>query len=102
LFDQHLSGGSGTQHSCGLKADGETWCWGYDSAGNLGVGTTDPTYTPTAISTYKFKQISTGEDHTCGYTIDDKLMCWGGNYQGQLGTGDYSSQTTPVEVDPLP
>ena len=101
-FAKHESGGAYSEHSCGIKADGETWCWGYDSYGDLGVGTTSDEHTPQQIQTYKFSQISTSGYHTCGYTLDERLMCWGYNSYGQLGDGTTTNQTRPVYVKPLP
>lgn len=100
-FEKH-QGGSYSEHSCGIKANGEAWCWGYDYKGNLGVGTTSPMFTPQQIQTFKFSQISTSGLHSCGYTLDEQLMCWGGNDSGQLGDGTYTDRTTPVYVKPLP
>jgi alpha-tubulin suppressor-like RCC1 family protein len=101
-FEKHESGGAYSEHSCGIKADGETWCWGYDRYGDLGVGTTSHQPTPQQIQTYRFSQISTSGYHTCGYTLDERLMCWGYNYYGQLGDGTTADRTLPVYVKPLP
>lgn len=104
-FEKHMSGGAYSEHSCGIKADGETWCWGYDFYGNLGNGLSSSNPTPQKIENYKFSQISTGEYHTCGYTLDERLMCWGYNGYGELGNGeidDTNDHPYPLYVNPLP
>ena len=37
-------------HTCVLKTNGTAWCWGYNSYGNVGDGTTDHRYAPVAVS----------------------------------------------------
>ena len=36
-------------HVCALKTDGTAWCWGYNSYGNVGDGTTEHRNTPVAV-----------------------------------------------------
>lgn len=89
---------------CGIKADGETWCWGYNYYGGVGNGSTstnDET-TPQKIETHKFRQIAPARYHSRGYTMDERLMCWGSNYYYQLGNSNDINQPRPVYVNPLP
>lgn len=37
-------------HTCALRTDGTARCWGYNSYGNVGDGTTEHRYTPVAVS----------------------------------------------------
>lgn len=104
-FARHFSGWY-SYHSCGIKADGETWCWGRNNYGQVGVGSSgNPVLTPTQINSFKFSQISTSVYHTCGYTVDETLMCWGYNAYGQLGNGTTTGEDpnpSPLLVNPLP
>jgi alpha-tubulin suppressor-like RCC1 family protein len=106
---------SGTQHTCALLADTTVRCWGSNSNGQLGIGTTAVTRetVPVAVlktgsdqtnsATYKsgFTQISTGNSHTCGVLTDRTAVCWGNNGSGRLGDGETTSRSLPVEVTGL-
>ena len=92
--------GGGEQRSCALFADGGTVrCWGSNSDGGIGDGTTTgPRTTPTLVAGLNNAvQISTGDseaDHTCALVADGTVRCWGRNDRGQVGNG--VAGTTPV------
>jgi alpha-tubulin suppressor-like RCC1 family protein len=44
-----ISIGAGAYHSCAVKADGTTWCWGANGSGQLGDGTTVNRGVPTQV-----------------------------------------------------
>ena len=41
---------AGGAHSCAIKTDGTTWCWGFNDRGQLGNGTDIDAHTPTPVS----------------------------------------------------
>jgi hypothetical protein len=91
--------GSGRAHSCGVTTTGEMYCWGDNSAGQLGNGTTTGRTSPTAVlGGLKFAAVSTGGDHTCGITTDGAAYCWGDNSSGQLGDGTTANEAAPTAV----
>ena len=86
---------AGTHHTCGVTTSGVGYCWGDNSSGQLGNGTTTNSTTPVPVSGgYSFAMISAGGSHTCGITsfvsgsrVGGTLYCWGDNTYGQLGNG---------------
>lgn len=93
-FTQLAGGGS---HTCGLTSDGAAWCWGRNSNGQLGDGTSTDRNGPVAVATdTKFSRIGAGFDHTCALTSAGAVWCWGMNNVGQLGIGSRTRQLTPV------
>jgi alpha-tubulin suppressor-like RCC1 family protein len=40
---------SGSNHSCGVVAGGQAYCWGWNASGQLGDGTTEDRSTPVAV-----------------------------------------------------
>jgi len=88
-------------HTCGLSyPDGRAYCWGINTYGQLGDGTTTQRRTPVAVSgTRSFHEVSEGWDHTCGVTTDDRAFCWGRNNSGQIGDSSTASRRlTPTRV----
>jgi alpha-tubulin suppressor-like RCC1 family protein len=73
-------------------------CWGDNSFGQLGDGTTTLRAMPTAISIAGDGTVATGADHTCLLTPTGDVFCWGDNGRGQLGVGTFSRALTPVGV----
>jgi len=68
---------AGTDHFCGLTSDGRAYCWGGNSSGQLGDGTTDDKDQPVAVSgSVRFVSITTAHEYTCGIT-QRGVFCWG-------------------------
>lgn len=91
---------AGGAHSCALDVEGAAWCWGSNSAGQLGVSTRHRDRTaPVAVAgDHRFRQISAGGQHTCGVDLDGRGWCWGANDGGQLGDGTSGDRSEPTPV----
>jgi alpha-tubulin suppressor-like RCC1 family protein len=87
--------------SCGIAGDGHTYCWGFNSAGQLGDGSTDPTTVPVAVSNSSslgFQQVSTSWITTCALTAAGAVYCWGNGYNGAFGNGTDENETSSTPV----
>jgi alpha-tubulin suppressor-like RCC1 family protein len=92
-----ITGGVG--RTCGLTTGGEAYCWGLNSDGQLGNGSTANSAVPVAVSGgLTFGALALGAFHTCGRTTTDEVYCWGANGSGQLGDGTTISTSMPVKV----
>ena len=87
------------EHSCALTTEGQAFCWGRGSDGELGTGDTSNRFVPTAVqTTERFQAISAGEAHTCALTLDGRALCWGWNGFYQRGNPTDPRNSVPVEV----
>jgi len=93
----------GTRHTCALLATGAVTCWGDNTDGQLGDGTTANRLTPTAVTGLDsdVTAITAGHNHTCALLATDAVHCWGYNGYGQLGDGTTANRLTPTAVTGL-
>ncbi|MBC7658088.1 MAG: hypothetical protein H7249_00115 [Chitinophagaceae bacterium] len=91
----------GTLFGCAIyDADGKVKCWGNNTSGQLGDGTTISRFTASVASPVLVGavSISSGYDHTCAVLLDSSVSCWGLGNEMRLGNGQTSNQTAPVKV----
>jgi alpha-tubulin suppressor-like RCC1 family protein len=102
---------TGIQHSCGVTTANVAYCWGWNSFGELGVGTnTGPercgsnqpcsTRPVRVASRLAFRLVSAGWGYTCGVITTGAAYCWGVNQAGNLGIGraDFDPHPRPLPV----
>jgi alpha-tubulin suppressor-like RCC1 family protein len=89
--------GAGRTHTCGVTNSRRIYCWGDNSFGALGHGTTgELRFAPViVVGDFFFDGVDGGMWHTCGFTRSSRLKCWGRNEFGQLGNGTTTGRSTP-------
>jgi alpha-tubulin suppressor-like RCC1 family protein len=84
-------------HSCALTGNGDAYCWGRNSYGQLGDATTLDRTTPVKVAGgLTFATIQANGAHTCGTTTSGATYCWGNNSDGQVGDGTTVDRPQPV------
>lgn len=93
---------AGATGSCGVAGAGAAHCWGTNSAGELGTGSSrmlTATVSPVGVRTgTRFARVAAGERFACGLTAAGRAYCWGDNLFGQLGDGTDDWRAAPVPV----
>ena len=91
--------GAGYEHSCVVGVFGTVSCWGRNTNGQLGLGTTTSRSTPTQVpGLYGALSTVSGDRHSCALMSGGTVKCWGRNSDGQLGDGTITTRTAPVDV----
>ena len=90
----------GNRHACASLSSGAVQCWGWNSNGQLGNGSTGNSGYPVVVQGLSGRStaIATGYQHSCAITAQGSVKCWGSNNAGQLGNGTTTQSTTAVSV----
>lgn len=92
---------AGELHALALTTDGRALAWGYNTDGQLGVGTTTSRHTPGWVRLppgTRVRALAAGEKFSMALTRGGRILTGGYNGSGQLGNGTTTSSTTPVTV----
>jgi alpha-tubulin suppressor-like RCC1 family protein len=93
---------NGPGHTCAEMADGALYCWGRNTAGQLGTGDKQQRLVPAKVTTpIAIERLAAGAAFTCVRGTDGSLYCFGANEYGQLGLGNNDPQTKPTKVTGL-
>ncbi len=89
----------GSLHSCAIVTDGTVRCWGGNTLGQIGDGTTTMRPTPVAVPGLTgVRALAAGANFTCAALSDGTARCWGESAAGQLGVTSSTPITTPSAV----
>jgi alpha-tubulin suppressor-like RCC1 family protein len=99
LEKQIVAGGT---HTCALTTGEGLKCWGANSNGQLGDGTTTDRLNPVDVAGMgsDVKSLALGQNFTCALLPWGRLKCWGENTHGQLGDGSKIDSPLPVTILP--
>ena len=91
---------SGATHACGLGDDGQAYCWGLNSSGQLGVGDTVNRWTAMRVQQggLTFASISAGAVKTCALTSGGTAYCWGNGVATAANGGVPGTVTAPAAI----
>ncbi|MBI5547307.1 MAG: hypothetical protein HY901_25780 [Deltaproteobacteria bacterium] len=88
---------AGGRHTCQILA-GALYCWGGNTDGQLGLGTTTEAEPPSQVGHFTdWQSVSAGTDSTCAIR-QGALSCWGGNRCGEVGDGTTATRSSPVDI----
>ena len=93
---------AGTWNTFTIKSDGTLWGWGYNDAGQIGVGNITSYSSPKQVGALtNWASVGVGNSVTHAIKTDGTLWTWGYNGQGQLGLGNTTDRSSPVQVGAL-
>jgi len=97
---------AGLQHSCALTVDGDAYCWGDNSKGQIGQSSTGQPLPAMKVPGIKFVFLAPGGNATCGINTQGRVVCWGDNgsaqVSGNAATSSYQMFPTVLASMPGP
>ena len=89
---------AGQNHSVVNDVNGDTYVWGYNAMGQLGIGNTDTKTLPVKLTTVKgLVEVSGRNNHTTALMYDGTVWSWGSNMYGESGNAD-TNRALPVRI----
>ncbi len=94
---------AGGSHTCALTGTAGVTCWGNNTMGQLGDGTTTSSTGPVDAAGLAsgVSAVAVGAGHSCALITAGGVRCWGSNEGGQLGR-ETTTQCSGVACGPQP
>jgi alpha-tubulin suppressor-like RCC1 family protein len=90
---------TGSTHACARRRDGTVACWGSNTRGQLGDGTTTDSAAPVSVvGLADVVHVAAGANVSCAVVASGAAYCWGSNALGGLGDGSTTDRSRPVAV----
>jgi alpha-tubulin suppressor-like RCC1 family protein len=92
---------AGALHTCAVLTDGSARCWGSNTLGQLGIGTTSPDWSTRPariVGVTNAVAVSSYLAHTCAHLSDRTVKCWGSNPHDELGVDKVSVPNSPTPI----
>jgi alpha-tubulin suppressor-like RCC1 family protein len=90
---------AGGDFTCAILQSDRVNCWGANSSGQLGIGSTTEYNFPRTVGTFTASRIATGADFACAVTLAGNVSCWGRGAFGQMGAGtNVDTNVSPVSA----
>jgi alpha-tubulin suppressor-like RCC1 family protein len=103
-YDRIAQVSAGDSSTCALATSGFMYCWGDNSYGQLGDGTTGSyRMRPYPVSGLNgtLTQLASAAVSACAINSNKQVQCWGANYYGQLGNNTITDSNVAVPVSNL-
>ena len=93
--------------TCAVLTSGQVRCWGDNTHGILGIGSTDYSdhVRPEVVVARTgsgpltgVRSLDGGDEHVCAALANGQVRCWGRNLYGELGDGSYDARPRPSIV----
>jgi RHS repeat-associated protein len=82
-----ISAGNAT--GCARRLGGAVMCWGLNTTGQIGDGTTTVRPAPVPVPGLTAIGIAVGFTHACALDLAGAVRCWGSNLEKQLSNGQF-------------
>lgn len=88
-----------TAHACGVVSGGLR-CWGDNTAGQIGDGSTANRFAPVQIfaAGSGVSAVASGLGNSTCAVVNGGVQCWGDNSNGRLGDGTLANRSLPVQA----